>query len=350
MLDRTRQGRLVTRHTARGFPFEIWEEPMPRIRNEFLDCSLYLYRSKHEALEGINIGGSGFYVSIDGERLPPPGGFVYAVTNKHVIEAGATCIRFNTKDGKTDVAEFKESDWTLADDDDLAVIPLPAKLGQISAMKSIGLEQFLTAKESQDFDVGPGDEVILIGRFVNQEGKERNIPTVRFGFVSQRASEPIEYDGRLQDSFLCEIKSIGGFSGSPVFLTPNWRLPREAKAPDELDKGFLLGVDWAHIQNWECATDVHGVELPNILYPVNTGMMAVVPAWKLEALLKIPKLADRRREVEDAIIAHRSAPKVAVDSAAPAVVDLPTKDAAHDHREGFNSLVNAAAQKRPQGG
>jgi hypothetical protein len=62
---------------------------MPRIRDEILDCVIYLYRSVHEAEEGINIGGSGFLVGVACESLGPNDAHVYAITNKHVIDDGA---------------------------------------------------------------------------------------------------------------------------------------------------------------------------------------------------------------------------------------------------------------------
>ena len=42
---------------------------MPRLRDEILDCVVYLYRSYHEADEGIAIGGSGFALGMPCESL-----------------------------------------------------------------------------------------------------------------------------------------------------------------------------------------------------------------------------------------------------------------------------------------
>src|SRR4051812_48256541 len=144
--------------------------------------------------------------------------------------------------------------------------------------------------------VGPRHRLnLLIGRFVNQEGKEQNIPTVRFGHLSQMPIEPIEYDGILQESFLCEIKSIGGFSGSPVFLAPVTEFGRPNVSILKTE-AKLLGVDWAHIQNWESAQDEHGREIPHIRCPINTGMMAVVPGWKLDELFDRPDIVEVRQK------------------------------------------------------
>jgi hypothetical protein len=95
---------------------------MPRIGEDFLDSVLYLYRSRHEAKEGINIGGSGFLVSVATQRAPGLS-FIYAVTNRHVIEK-ADVIRFNTKEGIAHAAKFARNTWIESKTDDLAIRPI----------------------------------------------------------------------------------------------------------------------------------------------------------------------------------------------------------------------------------
>jgi hypothetical protein len=342
-----REGRWVTRHTARGYAYTDWEPPMPRIDDEYLDCAIYLYRSRHEAEEGINIGGSGFLVGVPCEGIPPPDHFTYAVTNRHVIENKAFCIRINTKDGKTDVFERRRNDWICSKTDDLAVCVVPDSLFAHYSAKSFLMERFLTEQQLVDHDLGPGDEVIVIGRFINHEGKQRNNPTVRFGFISQNPHEAVEYEGHAQESFLCEVKSIGGYSGSPVILALDPANTQIGKRKP-LDTTRLLGVDWAHIQSWECAQDDKGHELRHIRVPTNTGMMAVVPAWKLRELLMVDKLKAARRADEELEIARRNAPKVSLDASDKSVP--PATDANPNHRGDFMRLVDVAARKRPRGG
>jgi hypothetical protein len=296
---------------------------MPRILDDSLRCVVYLYRSFHEAEEGINIGGSAFLMSVPGERLPPPAGFVYVITNKHVIEQGALFIRANTLDGKCDTFETTRDQWLVAHDDDLAICVVPGFHSPRMLVKTIPRYMILTPEVVDAENVGPGDEVILIGRFINQEGKERNIPSVRFGHISQMPIEPLEYEGTLQDSFLCEIKSIGGFSGSPVFLVPVTEMGRPTNSI-LAKEARLLGVDWAHLRNFERAIDNSGREIPHVRFPTNTGMMAVVPAWKLNLLLDHPKAKRFREMEEDNEIRRRQSPTIATDVSS--VVTLPASD------------------------
>jgi hypothetical protein len=63
---------------------------------------------------------------------------------------------------------------------------------------------------------------------------------------------------------------------------------------------MLLGVDWGHINDWEPVRDASGRPVnpsnpKQMQVCVNTGMMAVVPAWKLAELLDDGPLAEQRR-------------------------------------------------------
>ncbi len=91
----------------------------------------------------------------------------------------------------------------------------------------------VTPKLIQDYDLGIGDDVYTVGRFVNHDGKQRNNPVVRFGNIAQMPIEPIKQDdGHLQDSYLVECKSVAGYSGSPVFayVPPFAKRPKQGSA------------------------------------------------------------------------------------------------------------------------
>ena len=131
---------------------------MSRIDDDLLDCVIYLYASKEEAEVGINIGGSGFLVSYPSSRGIKAGGFMYAVTNRHVIRAKCSTVRLNTSDGKTDVFEYSPSAWTCSDTDDLAVKVLPGSIsGTIYRFRTVSQNMLLTKKLVEDFDIGVGE-------------------------------------------------------------------------------------------------------------------------------------------------------------------------------------------------
>jgi hypothetical protein len=330
---------------------------MARIEDNFLDCVVYLYPSVADAKAGRTQtqkkGGSGFIFAMP-STFYPKGGFLYVVTNRHVIEGGNTVIRLNTKNGVGDALETDEREWVFHPaGDDLACLPLSIdrRVYQLVAVKP---ENLLTKDFMKEHATGPGDEAFVIGRFINQEGIQKNTPTVRFGHISQMPIEPIASTvaGAAfgQESFIVECKSIGGFSGSPVFLwiPPMAHRPGRGISPDWHIR--LLGVDWCHINDYIEARDETGKPLPYKLIG-NTGMMGVVPAWKLEELLNVPSEI-KRREDRDAELAKQNPPTFTLDSASAvnsAAVDSAT-DENPKHREGFNSLLNAAAQKQKPDG
>src|SRR5439155_21246754 len=104
--------------------------------------------------------------------------------------------------------------------DDLAIagpILLPKER---FASRSISRDSFITAHDLEEYNVGPGDEVFLVGRFVSHDGQLRNTPVVRVGSIAMMPGEPVRQELRSFDqlSYLIEARSLSGFSGSPVLL------------------------------------------------------------------------------------------------------------------------------------
>lgn len=192
------------------------------IPEEFLDCVFYLYQSRTAAEGGHAGGGSGFFVGVPSERFPDRV-YVYAVTNRHVVEAGGSrTIRINRRAGGVEVIETDLEHWTRADADDLAVVPFQANLSECS-YKWLEVRQFVTEDLITRMRIGPGDQVFMVGRLVNHEGLECNTPSARFGNLSMMPREPVKRDdGSRQLSFMADMRSISGYSGSPasVFISP----------------------------------------------------------------------------------------------------------------------------------
>jgi hypothetical protein len=139
--------------------------------------------------------------------------------------------------------------------------------------------------------------------------------------------EPIRPEGGLsQVSFLVEARSLPGSSGSPVFvyypvvrgegrssiafaeadfLRQRERVPR--LHPLGSQGPVLLGVDWAHLHNYSPVLDENKDPVGDgWQVKMNTGMMCVVPAWKILEILDLPELVGAR-ELEEAERARRVA-------------------------------------------
>ena len=97
---------------------------MPRLSQEVLDSTFFLFKSKKDAEQCKDAVGTGFIV---GMPSPWPGQFhLYAVTNWHVaIKLGGTVIGLSKIKGGIDSIETEPADWFWdPKGDDLAIIPL----------------------------------------------------------------------------------------------------------------------------------------------------------------------------------------------------------------------------------
>jgi hypothetical protein len=286
---------------------------MPRINDQFLDCVFYLYPSAEAAAARERKGGCGFFVGV---RLAAGSDqfHVYAVTNRHVIAEGSSpVIVMNRRDGGTEILPLKRGNWLMdPSGNDLAAAPLGRLDIDRLKMRFLTTEQFITPNLIKEYEVGPGDETFMVGRFAPHDGGRRNLPSVRFGNVSMMPDEPVTTPlGLKQESFLVETRSLAGYSGSPVFIHFLQGAPR----PKEQNMGlvvrptigpFLLGVDWGHLNIVEKVKDADGEtdvrnestgERLGWVVKSNSGQMAVVPAWRLEDLLTSDELRALRIEV-----------------------------------------------------
>lgn len=260
---------------------------MPRIPDDWLNAIVYLYPSEVAARSGELAGGTGFLIHIPNEAGPNP---LYAVTNSHVIREGKSpVLRINTNDGGFDVEALTQDQWVHhPDGDDVAVAPLGLS-SEHYVLDSISTVLCLRSIDD-DPRVGPGTEVFFMGRLGEHAGRAKNLPVIRFGNVSMAPLEPIKHErGIMQDSYLVEARSIGGFSGSPVFADPGSFYHAEKGFVDFYMQAVirLIGIDWCHLHRTMPVLEKDG-ETPVTqgwrIYE-NTGMMGVVPAWKLLELL-----------------------------------------------------------------
>jgi hypothetical protein len=186
--------------------------------------------------------------------------------------------------------------YTHPNGDDLTICPIGLNQDH-HKFRFITYNQFATRDILKMFDVGPGDEIFVPGRFVGRDGKQRNTPAVRFGNIAQMPEEPLTIDGRVQECYLVEARSIPGYSGAPVFLHfipehpeveyPDWmpNKPPKSNRPKigfKIDP-FLLGIDFCHMLDREKPRldfDDRPLEVEWHLRS-NTGMMGVIPIWRV---------------------------------------------------------------------
>lgn len=280
---------------------------MPRIDDKWLDSVIYLYPTLEQAYAGERAGGCGFLLGVEAEPNESER-HVYAVTNSHVIrEGGSPVIRVNTQDGGVNVVEKTADDWEHhPDGDDIAVCQVVLSDDRYKT-NLIPKQACVNNAHIHVFGMGPGDDVFALSRFVEHEGRQRNTPVVRFGNVAMMPIERIKLEGRdySVDAFLVEARSLSGHSGSPVFVYLNpdgfFNPGDRALIPNQMIRGpWLLGVDFAHMPWTGKVKDNAGGHPEGWTVELNSGFMAVAPAWKLQEWLDSPEMVAGRLTADGA--------------------------------------------------
>ena len=242
--------------------------------------------------------GSVFFVGPD----PLPGtqsaSRVFAVTARHVIEGLSRkgcqeCVlRLNPVDPERDVVsitvpldrwQFHPHDASL----DVAVYEqgIPADVDQLVLPLGLGA----TPEQLAANEVDLGDEVFISGLFIHHYGARRNIPIVRTGNLAALDEEPVVTKRGLIQAYLVEARSIGGLSGSPVFLNlGNARVIGGAlKFASGGPTFLLLGLIHGH---YEAAAEeallADHVNEDTIGASINAGIAIVVPFNRIKEVVE----------------------------------------------------------------
>jgi hypothetical protein len=312
--------RFVQRFTPSGISFGVYEDStMPRIADQFLDCAAYLYGTKGDAQMGMESGGSGFLIRMKSAAYPDDLWHRYVVTCKHVVEGKDGVVRLNNKDGGFETLPLRENDWVLSTTEDLAIalVELPSDRFRYRAVST---EFFITKGIIEDERIGPGDETFLVGRFVNHEGRQCNLPSVRCGNIAVMADgkEPVllsHKPRKTQEAFLVEQRTKCGFSGSPVFVQISHLgveqlrggYPALDEEPLSGHGPWLLGVHVGQVEDTRKEAIKKG--------ETNTGMGIVIPAWHLQFLLDDGRSVSRRIVAEGRFASIRMADPAKLESA-----------------------------------
>jgi hypothetical protein len=193
-------------------------------------------------------------------------GAIVVVTALHVVakiaqrsDDGKAFLRVNTRDGGFRFVPVNENAWVKPQDQSDVVVDVcfcpwhfPWEASEFD-IRYFSIDHAATADVMANQGLGVGNEVAFAGLFVKHRGEMQNEPVVRFGNISAMPREPVstKYDGIdvELEAYLIESRSVGGLSGSPVFVDPGlFRLEgdlrqwRQAGEPG----GYLLGVMHGH--------------------------------------------------------------------------------------------------------
>jgi len=282
---------------------EIWGgTKIMRIPEDFRRCVAFIgIAAVEEGRKIVKFGGTGFLVSIPAESDPKID-VTYLVTARHVADAVSPkffVVRLNRKDGSSgNYVGVPGLQWWLHPSDptaDVAVIPMSLSASEWD-FRVIPTTAFVTDAMIRDRKVGLGDNVIVTGLFAYLAGTSRNIPIIRTGALAMIPEERITTqcgDGTIveMDGYLVESRSIGGLSGSPVFVRgPSGDI-------------YFLGLVHGH---WNLPEHEAGMALGPLraeFRTMNMGINIVVPAIKVLEAICAPEITDDRnrwiRETKD---------------------------------------------------
>lgn len=292
-----------------------------RIPNNLLQCVTFLgVRPTDGPLAGKLIClGTAFLVVMEQDDQP----FSYLVTAKHVLDEAQRGgfrkleARFNRKEGSAATVPLVDNDqWIRYTSSavDLAVCEYSIDFNTYDCA-AMRLQTFADDQTISRYGIGPGDELFTVGLFSLKEGRQRNIPIVRSGIIAAmpNQSEPFTKDGEPYIAYLAEMRSIGGLSGSPVFVFIDHRnrlVPQSGIiSPHQHDWSiFCIGIIRGH---WELERNANdSVVLPGQIEDVplgfskgenlNIGIAIVTPSQYVLGILNHEKLQKRRRAAIDA--------------------------------------------------
>lgn len=333
---------------------------MPRWPNAILEGIFFVFPSEEAAKRGDALGGCGFFVSLPWES-DPESRHAYAVTCKHVIrsETALYSIRAH-KIGSTEPSfiECPRKSWAMSETDDLAALLISEGHGYLA-------EPFhrmkMTDRILVDYSLGIGNEVISPGRFIDLPGHMTNRPLVRSGTIAAPLEPfPIKpKGGPAQDSYVAEMRSRCGFSGSPVFVFidsdfTRLVMPSDAEVYSEaidkpLIKRFLFHGPWLlgvhcgeiNVQGPELNPNLNKLADDQLKIELGSGMIAIVPCSRLEKLLmENEKLKNERNRIEEECKPQATLQSSDADESGSEQAVIPS------HKAAFTRLLNVAARKR----
>ncbi len=179
-------------------------------------------------------------------------------------------VRLNTKEGTSRVIKTPPKDWIYPTDPTVDVCAFRFREvihdeADELEVHSINLNTMTIGghplNSAESIGLCLGDEVFICGAFVGRGGYRKNIPVVRIANVEAMPEEPIDFASPKQPAYLIETRSLGGTSGSPVFLNlQDHRVRRRAH-------GYRIGTARATPNSGELKSIGHLI-LPYLLLGV----------------------------------------------------------------------------------
>jgi len=266
-----------------------------QVPDELRECVVFLHSKDGDKYIAR---GTAFFIGI-AAASDPDVFHIQLVTSKHVIDNIGSLpkdqkvyIRVNLVDGGFDWIDSDVRQWVPHPDPtqcvDVAVLPW-APPQSVIRYKFIPSTLLVTDAILKSESIGVGDEIFTTGLFVNRLGEKRNIPIVRTGNIAAMPEEPIKTPIGSMEAYLSESRSVGGLSGSPVFVSLGpIRISANGGTSIGSRRFQLLGLMQGHWDAKLSSEDSpYDFTKPEI---VNMGIAIVIPSQKILETLNHPLL------------------------------------------------------------
>lgn len=241
--------------------------------------------------------GTAFFIGTQIVKAEPPRWIGIAVTALHVINGiedvrrsdKRIFLRVNTHDGGFDHVEIPSDEWIRPDHSDgiidAAVCRFPHNNRDRFDYMFLDDEMIASRATLLAEDIGIGNEVFSAGLFIMHTNTKQNEPIVRSGTIAA-IPETISSKSGPQFAYLVESRSIGGLSGSPVFvdagLTRHDESGRLTMRGPGARASYLLGVISGH---WNAEAEIQEIGDNIKREYINMGIAKITPMEKIIPLI-----------------------------------------------------------------
>jgi hypothetical protein len=296
VLQDYRIGGLIRYHIAASSGDRLMMLP-----DEIRTCASFLaYRL---ADGSISLAGSAFFLA---RKITDTLHMQYVVTAKHVLDRiqgfgiESVLVSVNQKRGPSVWVELPIRDWH-AHPGDASIDACVAHFGMPDGadQKYYPLESSVSKGLIAEEQIGPGEDVFVVGLFLHHAGANRSLPVVRVGNIAAMPEEKVNTRIGPMEAYLIECRSTSGLSGSPVFLHQGLvrQIGGEVKFAQTKTAGgfsYLMGLVHGHFHHKQGDVDaITGIGADII----NAGIAIVVPIWNVVEIIEQPAVRQKDEEL-----------------------------------------------------
>jgi len=228
--------------------------------------------------------GTGFFIGLDyGDRSASGAENcrLFLVTNRHVLVGrDDLLIRVNTREGaarrvRLPLKGGEGRSWAVHPDEhvDTAVVLINARV-LLEAGMELGYfrpTDMALVPRMKELDIGPGQELFVLGFPMGMSGVERNYVIARSGMIARFDDEILA----ASRTFLIDAAVFPGNSGGPVIAKPR---SDSLAGGRPVDQAYLVGMVRSYLPYEEIAYSLQtDPPTPRMVFTENSGLADVIP-------------------------------------------------------------------------